>query len=214
MTPKLLLAALLLASTSCAFAQAAPAAPSDPNGPPPPPGMRHGHDMKDSGQHMREDGMPGREMRGPMGDLLPPGPWWRNSELATRIGLTPDQVKRIDDLFMQSRVQLIHLHASLEEEQLLLEPLLNANPVDQGKALAQIGKIADTRADVEKADAKMLLSIRGVLNADQWTKLRETHHREPRGDRSGPEGQRGGMGRGQRGPGGPGGPAGTPPAQP
>jgi len=211
MTPKLLLAALLLASTSCAFAQGAPAAPPDPNGPPSPPMMRRGHDMKYAGQHMREGGMPGREMHGPMGDLLPPGPWWRNSEVVTRIGLTPDQVKRIDDLFMQSRVQLIHLHASLEEEQLLLEPLLNANPVDQGKALAQIGKIADTRADVEKADAKMLLGIRGVLNADQWTKLRETHHREPRGYGGGPEGQRGAIGRGQRGPGAPGG---TLPPQP
>ena len=212
MTPKLLLAALLLASTSCAFSQGAPAAPSDPNGPPSPPMMRHGHDMKDSGQHMREGGMPGREMRGPMGDLLPPGPWWRDSEVATRIGLTPDQVKRIDEIFMQSRVQLIHLHASLEEEQLMLEPLLNANPVDQGKALAQIGKIADTRADVEKADAKMLLGIRGVLNADQWTKLRATHSRGLRGDGGGP-GTDGHppMMRGQRGPGGPSEPMGAPP---
>jgi Spy/CpxP family protein refolding chaperone len=213
MTPKLLLAALLLASTPCAFSQAAPA-PSDQNGPPPPPMMRRGHDKQDGGQHMREGGMPGREMRGPMGDLLPPGAWWRNADVVTRIGLTPDQVKRIDDIFLQSRVQLIHMHASLEEEQLMLEPLLNANPVDQGKALAQISKIADTRADVEKADAKMLLGIRGVLNADQWTKLRATHPRGPHGDRGGPggpEGQHGPMMRGQRAPGGPSEPMGVPP---
>jgi hypothetical protein len=109
------------------------------------------------------------------GDLLPPGTWWRSPEIATRIGLSADQQKRIDELFLQSRVQLIHLHASLEEAQLLLEPLLNASPVDQPKALAQIGKIADTRAELEKTNAKMLLSIRAVLNADEWTKLQEGH---------------------------------------
>jgi Spy/CpxP family protein refolding chaperone len=122
--------------------------------------------------------MRGREMRGHgggMGLMLPEGTWWRNPELVSRIGLTAEQQKHIDDIFLQSRVQLIHMHASLEEEQLLLEPLLNANPVDQAKALAQIGKIADTRAELEKTNAKMLLSIRAVLNADQWTKLQERH---------------------------------------
>ena len=134
--------------------------------------------------------------------MLPEGTWWRNPEVVSRIGLTADQTKRIDDLFLQSRVQLIDLHASLEKEELLLEPLMNASPVDQTKALAQIGKIADTRAELEKTDAKMLLGIRAVLNADQWTKLRD-RHREARGpEMRGPGGPRGAMGRGpgQAGP--------------
>jgi Spy/CpxP family protein refolding chaperone len=112
------------------------------------------------------------DMQGRGDGMLPFGMWWKNPEVATRIGLSADQQKRIDDLFLQSRIQLIHMHASLQEEQLLLEPLLNASPFDQTKALAQIDKIADTRADLEKANAKMLLNIRGVLTADQWTKLR------------------------------------------
>jgi Spy/CpxP family protein refolding chaperone len=155
---------------------------------------------------MREGGMPGGEMHGPGSHLLPPGTWWRNPEVIAKLALTADQQKRIDDIFMQSRVQLIHMHASLEEEQLLLEPLLNANPVDQGKALAQISKIADTRADLEKADAKMLLGIRGVLNADQWTKLRADHARMMHGGEMSGPGMHGPMGRGHGGPP-------TPPAQ-
>jgi Spy/CpxP family protein refolding chaperone len=151
-------------------------------------GEMRGHDMR--GEGMRGHEMRGGgEMRGPLGRLLPEGTWWRNPELASRIGLTAEQQKRIDEIFLQSRVQLIHMHASLEEEQLLLEPLLNANPVDQARALAQIGKIADTRAELEKTDAKMLLSIRAVLSADQWTKMQDRH----RGMRDG---------RGMGGPGG------------
>jgi len=155
-------------------------------------------------------GMPGGEMHGGGGHMMPEGTWWRNPEVVSRIGLTPDQTKHIDEIFLQSRVQLIDLHASLEKEQLLLEPLMNANPVDQTKALAQIGKIADTRAELEKTNAKMLLGIRAVLNADQWTKLQDRHRGERGAERHGPEmrgpdrqrGPRGPMGRGpgQAGP--------------
>ena len=100
------------------------------------------------------------------------GMWWKNPDVAARIGLTAEQQKRIGDLFLQSRLQLIHLHATLQEQQLYLGPLLDATPFDEAKAMAQIDKIADTRAELEKTNARMLLNIRGVLTADQWTKLR------------------------------------------
>jgi Spy/CpxP family protein refolding chaperone len=129
--------------------------------------------------------------------IVPPGTWWRNPSTIAALSLSADQQKKLDDIFLQSRISLIHLHASLEEEQLKLEPLLNANPPDQTKSLAEISKIADLRADLEKADAKMLLSLRGVLTADQWTKLQadvHARHDRPmdgRGQKRGPDGQHG-----------------------
>jgi Spy/CpxP family protein refolding chaperone len=193
MNVRLLCACLLLAAPG-GFAQNAPA---PAQAAPPAPIQRHFDQQQRGDGH----GMPGGEMRGPREHMMPEGTWWRNPEVASRIGLTPDQVKRIDEIFLQSRVQLIHMHASLEEEQLLLEPLMDANPVDQAKALAQIGKIADTRAELEKTDAKMLLSIRAVLNADQWTKLQDRHHGERRPEMGGQDGQRGPRGPMGRGPG-------------
>jgi Spy/CpxP family protein refolding chaperone len=209
---RLLLASALLVATPYGFSQAAPpSAPPPPGANGPAPIVRNHEKSDDKGG--RE--MPGREMRGLGGGMLPPGTWWRDAAVAGRIGLSAEQQKRIDEIFLQSRVQLIHMHASLEEEELMLEPLLNANPVDQGKALAQIGKIADTRADLEKADAKMLLGIRAVLTADQWTKLQAERHAMRRGieGRRGPggEGAPGGM-RGPMGH-GPGGMPGPPPPQ-
>ena len=114
---------------------------------------------------------PGGEHHGEMRGPGEHGMWWKNPEVVARLAITPDQQKKIEDLFVQSRVQLIDLHASLEKEELVLEPLMDANPVDQSRALAQIDKIADTRASLEKTNAKLLLSIRGVLTPDQWTKL-------------------------------------------
>lgn len=123
------------------------------------------------------DGRPygghGFGMRDESARILPPGLWWRNPDLVQRLELTPEQQKRIDDLFVQNKITLIHMHASLDEEQLQLEPLLNANPVDDGRVLAEISKIADLRAELEKANAKMLLQMRGVLTQAQWTRLQQ-----------------------------------------
>jgi Spy/CpxP family protein refolding chaperone len=104
----------------------------------------------------------------------------------------------MDDIFQQSRLQLIDLKANIEKQNAMLEPMLSANPVDQAKTLAQIDKVAQARADLEKADAKMLLGIRGVLTPEQWTKLQTRNPGMP-----GPDGGPGprGAGRGPR-PGG------------
>jgi Spy/CpxP family protein refolding chaperone len=144
--------------------------------------------------------------------LGPPGIWWHNPDLIQKLTLTPDQQKRMDDILQQSRLQLIDLRANVEKQELLLEPMLAANPPDTNKVLAQIDHIAQARAELEKANAKMLLAIRNVLTPDQWTKL-QTEERDNRrmrmrrGDMPGGPGGPGGSGRAP-GPGGPGGPEG------
>jgi len=175
-TRVLSLACSLLLATPFAFSQA----PGGPGGPDMPRPMERGGEGRGIGRG---------EGRG-MG-ILPMGTWWKNPSTVSLLGLTVDQQKHLDDILLQSRIQLIHMKASLEEEQLKLEPLLNANPLDQGKALAQISKIADLRADLEKANAKMLLSLRSVLTADQWTKLQSERHGRHEGGSEGFHGRRG-----------------------
>jgi Spy/CpxP family protein refolding chaperone len=142
-------------------------------------------------------GFHGRPEGGGMGfHIGPEGMWWKNPMVVQRLTLTADQTKKMDDIFQQSRLQLIDLKANVEKAQVMLEPMLSANPLDVAKASAQIDKVAQARADLEKSNAKMLLGIRGVLTADQWTKLRD--HR---------------FGEGPGGPGGaPGAQSGPPPA--
>jgi Spy/CpxP family protein refolding chaperone len=131
----------------------------------------------------------------------PPGIWWHNPDLIQKLTLTPDQQKRMDDILQQSRLQLIDLRASVEKQELLMEPMLAANPPDTNKILAQIDHTAQARAELEKANARMLLGIRNVLTPDQWTKL-QTEQRDNRRSRM----RR--MPDGAGGPGGPGAPAG------
>jgi Spy/CpxP family protein refolding chaperone len=129
--------------------------------------------------------------------IAPPGLWWKNPMLVQQIGITPDQQKKMDDILQQSRLQLIDLKANVERQELLLHPMLDANPPDTAKVLAQIDKLAQARADLEKSNAKMLLGIRTVLTPDQWTKLQQQEHSHHGMMGRGPDGMRG-----MRGPGG------------
>jgi Spy/CpxP family protein refolding chaperone len=134
----------------------------------------------------------------------PPGMWWHNADLVQKLALTPDQQKRMDDILQQSRLQLVDLRANVEKQELLMEPMLAANPPDTNKILAQIDHTAQARAELEKAHAKMLLGIRNVLSPDQWTKLQteeRDNRRMRRGDRPGGPGEPGASNR-PVGPGG------------
>ena len=101
----------------------------------------------------------------------PPGRWWTDPALIQRLGLTSDQQKRIDAQFQQNRLKLIDLSAGVQKEEAILEPLLAADRPDESQVLAQIDRIAQARAELEKANARMLLGFRGVLTLEQWKKL-------------------------------------------
>jgi Spy/CpxP family protein refolding chaperone len=162
---------------AAAFAQsAAMAGPGQGPGP----GMDQGPHMRHPGPEgpMDHDGMHAR-MPGPGGmedHMAHMGKWWKNSELMQRIGLTEQQSQQIEKAFQDHRLQLIDLHAALEKQEVQLEPLMEADRPDEAQVIAQIDRVAQARAALEKSNAQMLLAIRRVLTVDQWKKLHSDHH--------------------------------------
>jgi periplasmic protein CpxP/Spy len=142
-------------------------APAPPDAPPPP--------MRPNRPPME------RSFRG-----RPPGRWWTDPETVKDLGLTPDQEKRMDELFQQSRLKLIDLNAALQKQEVILQPLLGADQPNESQILSQIDKVAQARAELEKANARMLLGLRSVLTVDQWKKLQA----ERRTQRDGFRGER------------------------
>ena len=71
--------------------------------------------------------------------------------------------------------------------------------MDEAKILSQIDAVAQARAELEKANARMLFDIRKTLTPEQWQKLKamREEHRPGKMNRDG-----------RRVPGGPGGPSG------
>jgi Spy/CpxP family protein refolding chaperone len=121
--------------------------------------------------------------------LGPPGRWWDDPEFVKNLGLSEDQQKKMDDIFNSARLKLIDLSASVQKEEAIMEPLVAADPPDENKLLAQIDRVAQARAELEKANARMLLGIRRELTHEQWLKLkaeRAPRHGTMRGAMQGP----------------------------
>lgn len=131
---------------------------------PPPDGM---------GDRMGPPPMEGR--RPPMErafHLGPPGRWWNNSSFAKDLRLTDDQQKKMEGVFEDNRPRLTDMFGALRKEESHMEPLLSADQPDEAKILAQIDRVAQARAELEKANARMLLGMRRILTQDQWKKLK------------------------------------------
>jgi Spy/CpxP family protein refolding chaperone len=103
-----------------------------------------------------------------------PGTWWNNTDTATRLNLTKEQQRKMDDIFQQFRLTLIDLNAALSKEELIMDPLIAAERLDEVKILAQIDRIAQALAELEKANSRMLLAIRQSLTMEQWTKIQSS----------------------------------------
>jgi hypothetical protein len=102
-----------------------------------------------------------------------PVKWWNDPNVAATAGLSKDQQRRMDNAFLQSRLKLIDLNAALEKEEVALEPLIAADALDESKIAGQIDRVAQARAELEKANGRMLLGIRMVLTQEQWRKMQK-----------------------------------------
>lgn len=138
------------------------------------------------------------------------GRWWNNPRIVERLKLTDDQRKAFDQILLEHREKLIDLRANVQKAELAMEPLVGSDQPNESAILAQIDKVAQARAELEKANARYLLALRSKLTPEQWKQVqefRESREREGWGrpdgrrpDRMGPDGR------------GPGGANGGPPA--
>lgn len=147
------------------------------------------------------------------------GRWWNNPKIVERLKLTDEQRKNFDGIFLAHREKLIDLRANVEKAELEMEPLISGDQPNEAAILAQIDKVAQARAELEKANARFLLAIRAKLTPEQWKTVqafRANHEREGREGRApGRDGQRlGGWRQGGPGQGGQHQHPGPPPAAP
>lgn len=195
----LAVAALGILGNAAVWAQAPAAVPGDgpvgapAGGPGPMPGMGPHRPPMERALAMRGDH----------------GRWWNDARTVDKYKLSDSQRKSMDDVYQLHRVALVDLHATLEKAELAMEPMMKADQPDESKILAQIDQVAQARAELEKANARMLLEIRRQLTPEQWKQIsadRAAH------EMRGPGGIGGDAAPRWRGHGGPPTPGGTGPA--
>jgi Spy/CpxP family protein refolding chaperone len=115
----------------------------------------------------------GPTMRGGV-QLGPPIRWWDDKHYAKNLHLRADQKKRMDGLFDENRANLVNRYGALQQEESKMEVLSHAQTLDESALFAQIDRVAQARADLEKATTHVMLQVRKEMDPDQITRLDAT----------------------------------------
>ena len=110
------------------------------------------------------------------GHRMGPPQFWKNPEVAQKLGISDAQVQKLDQIAFDHRMKMIDMRAALEREELKLQPLMQASTPDENQILAQIDKVATQRAQIEKANIQSMLAERRVLTPEQWKKFQDAVH--------------------------------------
>jgi Spy/CpxP family protein refolding chaperone len=106
--------------------------------------------------------------------LGPPGRWWDDKHFAKTLHLRPDQQKRMDGLFEENRTNLVSRYQTLQQEEAKMETLSHAETLDETTLFAQIDRVSQARADLEKANTHLMLQVRKEMDAGQIARLQDS----------------------------------------
>ncbi|MBN2430381.1 MAG: periplasmic heavy metal sensor [Acidobacteria bacterium] len=101
-----------------------------------------------------------------------PGKWWKMQRVVQEADLTPQQVERIEAIFLEHRKNLIDLKASLEKAQLDFKALVEKDDIDREAVMAALTEISRFRAEIIKMTVVMQLDINEVLTPEQRATLK------------------------------------------
>jgi Spy/CpxP family protein refolding chaperone len=109
-------------------------------------------------------------MRGGV-QLGPPVRWWDDKHYAKALHLRPEQQKRMDGLFDENRANLVSRYQTLQQEDSKMEALSRAQTLDEGALFAQIDRVEQARADLQKANTHLMLQVRNEMDTDQISRF-------------------------------------------
>jgi Spy/CpxP family protein refolding chaperone len=101
------------------------------------------------------------------------GKWWQSDEYKRDLGLTGDQSKRLEDVFQAAVPRLKSLKKALDQAESEFERLLERG--DDGSVMDQVERVEAARSELNKSHTLMMLDMKRVLTAEQWTKFNAKH---------------------------------------
>jgi hypothetical protein len=116
---------------------------------------------------------------------LPPGKWWRREEVARQLELTRDQQDKLDEVFRGAANGLIDAKAEVDKLQIALRGELDRAQLRRQELQRLAGQLTIARGKLFERELMMLADMRGILNEEQWQRLR--NHLERAQERMRPE---------------------------
>lgn len=110
--------------------------------------------------------------------ILAQGKWWQSDRYRRELLLTPEQSRRLEEIFQAALPALKAQKQALDGAEGRFEQLVE-NGADRD-VMEQVNTVEGARAELNKVRTMMLLRMRRVLTTDQWAKMTALHQAEER----------------------------------
>jgi Spy/CpxP family protein refolding chaperone len=104
------------------------------------------------------------------------GKWWHKPALKDKLGLTPDQIQKIDTIWREHRKSIIDIRSDVQKAYLDLEGLMSQPTVNAEEAYRLAEGLAQLKAKQVEERMRMAIDIRQELTLEQFQKLRGSRH--------------------------------------
>jgi Spy/CpxP family protein refolding chaperone len=106
-----------------------------------------------------------------------PGKWWQDAKWRAALGLSADQVARIEEIFVAAGPKMRDGYRQLEPLEEQLSKMISGDGITEVEVLRQLDRIEAIRTELSKERTLMVFRIRRVLTPEQRAKLAEMQSR-------------------------------------
>jgi Spy/CpxP family protein refolding chaperone len=141
-------------------------------------------------QGNRQQGRPGGPPPATQGQPPPSHKWWQNPKTITDLALTPDESKRIEEIFQGTLPKLQACNSQLEKQESRLNTMIATSDMSEAEIIKQIDLVEASRSEMGKARTLMLYRMHRILTPEQRVKLKamfDQFDRERRRSPGGPD---------------------------
>jgi Spy/CpxP family protein refolding chaperone len=109
------------------------------------------------------------------GQDIPAGKWWYNPKIQNNLGLSKNEIGKLDQLFANTRRKLIKLKSQVENEQFELDQLLGQKKVNDVKVKKQFQKLEKARNKLANERLQFVIGVRNLLGPDRFQQLKSNY---------------------------------------
>ena len=106
----------------------------------------------------------------------PPRPWWRLPQFQKDLGMTADQVTRVDAIFQATLPELRQRKDELDAVEAKLSRLIEAD-TDEATVARWVDKTESARGSLNKVRTLMLMRMRQTLTPEQRVRFKALHEK-------------------------------------
>lgn len=104
----------------------------------------------------------------------PSVPWWRSSQFQKDLGMSAEQVAKVDAIFQATLPELRLKRDDLDKFETKLSNLIEAD-ADEASVARWVDKTEAARGNLNKLRTMMLMKMRQVLTPDQRVRFKALH---------------------------------------